>query len=51
MSYLEKIGLAIVGLATVTTLILPRRQTGTVITAGAKGFQGILGTAMGSFAK
>lgn len=48
MSTLEKIALGIIGIGMVTTLILPKRQTPQVITAGATGLRGLLATAMGT---
>jgi hypothetical protein len=44
----EKIAMGIVGIAMVTTLILPKRQTPAVIGAFASLFQGSLATAMGT---
>ena len=46
MSDLQKILVAIVGIALVTTLVLPGRQTPAVLTAGGKAFSGVLGTAI-----
>lgn len=39
--------MAIIGVAMVTTLILPNRQTSNVIRNSARGFSEVLGTAMG----
>lgn len=47
VSSLEKIGMAIIGVALVTTLILPGRQTPAVATALGNVFTGSLKTAMG----
>jgi hypothetical protein len=47
MSSFEKIAMGIVAIAMVTTLILPGRQTATVIKAGSDLFTGSLKTAMG----
>lgn len=47
MSTVEKVALAIVTLATITTLILPGRQTVPVIGAASKLFNGALKTAQG----
>jgi hypothetical protein len=47
MSTLEKVAMGIVGVALVTTLILPGRQTPAVVNAFGKVFQGSLKTAMG----
>lgn len=47
MSTVEKVALAIVGVAFVTTLLLPDRQTPKVIDAGRKLFVDSLRTAMG----
>lgn len=47
MSTVEKVALAIVGVALVTTLILPRRQTPAVIGATGTAFNRALATAMG----
>lgn len=46
MSTVEKIALAIVGVALVTTLVLPGRQTPKVIGAVSDLFRGSLATAM-----
>lgn len=48
MSTAEKIAMGIIGLATITTLILPKRQTPQVIDAAARLFRGSLATAMGT---
>lgn len=48
MSTVEKFLVAVTGLALVTTLILPKRQTPQVISAAAKGVSGVIGTAMGA---
>lgn len=48
MSTVQKLGTMIVGLAFVTTLILPGRQTVPVINAFSSFTQGTLGTAMGT---
>jgi hypothetical protein len=48
MSTAEKIGMGIIGLATITTLILPKRQTPAVIDAFTRLFRGSLATAMGT---
>jgi len=48
MGTVERIALAIVGVAMVTTLILPRRKTPEVIGAVDKAFRGGLATAMGA---
>lgn len=48
MSSVEKIALAIVGVAMVTTLILPGRQTPRVIGATGTAFRQSLATAMGT---
>lgn len=48
MSTIEKFLVGVIGLAMVTTLILPKRQTPAVINAAAKGISGVIGTAMGS---
>lgn len=47
MSTVEKIALAIVGVALVTTLILPKRQTPQVISATGTAFNKALATSMG----
>lgn len=44
----EKYAALIVGLAMVTTLILPDRKTSKVIDSFGKAAKGILGTAMGT---
>jgi hypothetical protein len=46
MGTVEKIALAIVGVALVTTLVLPGRQTPKVIDAVSNLFRGSLATAM-----
>jgi len=48
MSTVEKIALAIIGVALATTLILPRRQTPQVIGATGTAFRQSLATAMGT---
>lgn len=48
MSAVEKVAMGIIGVAMVTTLILPRRQTPAVIDAVSRLFRGALGTAMGT---
>jgi hypothetical protein len=48
MSTLEKFLTAIVGIALVTTLVLPNRSTGTVFTTGGQAISGLLSTAMGT---
>lgn len=48
MSTIEKFLTGVIGLAMVTTLVLPKRQTPAVIGAAAKGVSGVIGTAMGS---
>ncbi len=47
MSTAERVGLAFIGLAMVTTLILPGRQTAQVINAFGSVFNSSLKTAMG----
>lgn len=47
MSTLEKVAMGIVGIALVTTLILPGRQTPAVLGAAGSVFSGSLKTAMG----
>jgi membrane DNA delivery protein len=46
MSDLEKIMVAIVGVALVTTLVLPKRNTASVLTAGGTAISSVLGTAI-----
>lgn len=48
MSTVEKLGTAVIGLAMVTTLILPKRQTVPVINAVNNLIARTLGTAMGT---
>ncbi len=48
MSSVEKFLTAIVGIALVTTLVLPKRQTPQVIDKFAGGVSKVLGTAMGT---
>lgn len=47
MASFEKIAMAIVGVALVTTLILPDRQTSSVIGAASNLFTGSIKAAMG----
>ena len=47
MGTLGRIALAIVAVGLVTTMVLPDRQTATVLKAGGDVFQGSLRTAMG----
>jgi hypothetical protein len=47
MSTVEKVGLAIVGVAMATTLVLPGRQTPLVIQRFFSGFSGTLRAATG----
>lgn len=48
MTTFQKVAMGIVGIAFVTTLVLPKRQTIGVIGAADKLFRGALGTAMGT---
>ncbi len=48
MSTVEKVMSAIIGVALITTLILPKRQTPQVINASGNFFQKVLSTAMGT---
>jgi len=48
MGTAEKVAMGIVGIAMVTTLILPDRQTPKVIDAFTRLFRGSLATAMGT---
>jgi hypothetical protein len=48
MTTIEKVLTGIIGVALVTTLILPRRQTPQVIQAAGNAFRGSLATAMGT---
>lgn len=48
MGTVEKVAMGIVGIALVTTLILPGRQTPQVINAFSNLFRGSLATAMAS---
>lgn len=47
MSTAEKVGLAIVGVAMATTLVLPGRQTPAIIQNFMSGFSGVLKAATG----
>jgi hypothetical protein len=47
MSGIEKVATLIVGVALVTTLILPGRQTAAVLTAGGNVFSNAIKTAQG----
>lgn len=44
----QKLGMGIIAIGMATTLLLPKRQTGTVIGAIDKLIRGALGTAMGT---
>lgn len=46
MSDVTRIALAIVAVAMITTLVLPKRMTPEVIKAGGQAFQGSLATAI-----
>lgn len=48
MSTAQKLGMAVIGLAVITTLILPGRQTVPVVNAFGAFTQGTLATAMGT---
>ena len=48
MSTVEKVAMGIVGIALLTTLVLPGRQTPAVINAFSNLFRGSLATAMAS---
>lgn len=48
MSTIEKFMMAIVGVALVTTMILPKRQTPQVINAATGFVRGVTSTAMGT---
>lgn len=48
MSTIEKFMMAVVGVALVTTLILPKRQTPQVINAATQFARGTMATAMGT---
>lgn len=48
MSQFQKVAMGVIGLAVITTLILPGRQTVPVINAFGQFTQGTLGTAMGT---
>jgi hypothetical protein len=48
MTIAEKLITGVIGVALVTTLILPKRQTPQVTGAFFKGFANLLGTAMGT---
>lgn len=48
MSTVEKFLSAVVGIALITTLVLPKRQTPEVIDKFAGGLSKVLGTAMGT---
>lgn len=47
MTTIEKVALGIVAIGLATTLLLPGRQTASVITASGNAFSGALRTAMG----
>jgi hypothetical protein len=51
MSTVEKVLTALVGVAMVTTLILPKRQTPQVISAFGNAFSNVAGTVMGTKTK
>lgn len=46
MGDIQKFLVAIVGIALVTTLVLPKRNTASVLTAGGGAISSILGTAI-----
>ena len=46
MSTVQKIAVAIVGVAAITALVLPGRNTASVISAAGNAFSGALGTAI-----
>ncbi len=48
MTIAQKLGMGIIGLAVITTLILPGRQTVPVVNAFGSFSQGLIGTAMGT---
>jgi len=48
MSTIEKFLMGVVGVALVTTLILPKRQTPQVINAAGSFARGVVATAMGT---
>lgn len=48
MTTLQKLGVMTLGIALVTTLILPDRQTPQVLSVAFQGSRGILATAMGT---
>jgi hypothetical protein len=48
MSTVEKVLMGIVGVAMVTTVLLPKRQTPAVMNAFGSSFSKVLGTAMGT---
>lgn len=48
MSTVEKFLMGAIGIAMVTTLILPKRQTAPVIAAASQLITGTIGTAMGT---
>jgi hypothetical protein len=48
MSTIEKFMMGVVGIALITTLVLPKRQTPQVINAAANFTRGTLATAMGT---
>lgn len=48
MNTIQKVAMGVVGIAMITTLILPGRQTSSVVDAFGRLFTGSLGTAMGT---
>ncbi len=48
MALAQKLGMAIIGVALATTLVLPDRKTPDVLNAGRQFATGVLGTAMGT---
>lgn len=48
MTTVEKVAMGVVGIATITTLVLPGRQTAKIIDAISNLFRGSLATAMAS---
>jgi hypothetical protein len=48
MNTFQKIVSGLIGIALVTTAVLPKRQTAGVLTAGSQGLSGLFATVMGT---
>lgn len=48
MGDIQKVLVAVVAIALITTLVLPGRQTASVLSSAGSAFSGVLGTAIGN---